>query len=126
MPEIYVRYCWEDIRADRFELQQPLHFLLTGNRVVIVPAGYKTDFASVPPHLWGVFPSIGRHNHAAVIHDWLYDNRVFEDEMGAYQARLFADREFLRIANQMGPKHRLRHYAMYQAIRWFGASAWRN
>lgn len=126
MTEIYVRYCWEDEKADRFELQQPLRFLLTGGRIVTVPAGYKTDFASVPPILWGFIPSIGRHNHAAVLHDWLYDNRVFEAEIGAYQARLFADREFLRVANEFGPTHWVRHYIMYQFLRWFGASWWRD
>lgn len=125
-PEIIVRYCWEDRKADRFEVQVPISFLLTGGRVVTVPRGYKTDFASVPPILWGFIPSIGRHNLAALLHDYLYDNRLFEAEMGTYQARLFADREFLRIANEIGPKHTIRHAVMYRFVRWFGRSWWVN
>ncbi|WP_375445735.1 DUF1353 domain-containing protein [uncultured Fibrella sp.] len=123
-PEIIVRYCWENEKADRFEVQQPVHFQLTGGRSVTIPVGYKTDFASVPAILWGFIPSIGRHNHAALVHDYLYDNRLFEEELGPFQARLFADQEFLRIANEIGPTHRLRHLIMYRFVRWFGLSWW--
>jgi len=42
---------------------------------IIVPKGYRTDFASVPRFLHRVVPPIGRHGKAAVIHDWLCDSR---------------------------------------------------
>ena len=124
LPEIIVRYCWEDPKADRFEIRCPMPYRLSNGQLVVVPYGYRTDFASVPPILWGFIPSIGRHNHAAVLHDYLYDNRLFEAEMGEYQARLFADREFLRLANLMAPHHQVRHYIMYRFVRWFGRSWW--
>ena len=125
-PEIVVRYCWEDVKADRFEISIPITLVLTGGREITVPRGYRSDFASVPPILWGFIPSIGRHNLAAVIHDYLYDTNMFEAEMGSYQARLYADREFLRLANLVGPRHRLRHAIMYQFVRWFGGRWWRK
>jgi len=39
---------------------------------VTVPAGFVTDFASVPRVLWSLFPPIGEYGKAAVVHDWLY------------------------------------------------------
>lgn len=39
---------------------------------IAVPAGFITDFASVPRPLWAVFPKWGKYGNAAVIHDYLY------------------------------------------------------
>lgn len=39
---------------------------------VKVPAGFKTDFASIPRILWRVLPPWDKHKRAAVIHDFLY------------------------------------------------------
>lgn len=127
VPELVTRYCWEDPKAaDRFMLVEPVTVSLTDGRVVTIPVGYKTDFASVPPILWGVFPSIGRHNLGSVVHDYMYDNRLFEAQMGEKEARKFADSQFLYFANLIGPKHKVRHYIMYRMVRWFGRKAWIN
>lgn len=40
---------------------------------ICVPAGYRTDFASIPRILWRVLPPFGQYGKAAVIHDWLCD-----------------------------------------------------
>ncbi len=40
---------------------------------VTVPAGYPTDFASTPKLIWWVYPPTGHYQHAAILHDWLYD-----------------------------------------------------
>src|SRR5688572_10892672 len=37
-----------------------------------IPAGFVTDFASIPRALWWLYPPTGRWGRAAVIHDWLY------------------------------------------------------
>lgn len=43
------------------------------HRVIIVPAGTVTDFASSPPLLWGLFPPIGQGiTEASIVHDYLY------------------------------------------------------
>ena len=39
---------------------------------IMVPAGFITDFASIPKILWNVLPPTGGYGKAAVIHDWLY------------------------------------------------------
>ncbi len=41
--------------------------------LIDVPAGYRTDFASIPRLFWRVLPPAGKYGKAAVIHDWLCD-----------------------------------------------------
>ncbi len=40
---------------------------------IMVPAGYTTDFESTPPWIRSFFPHPSRSSHAAVLHDWIYD-----------------------------------------------------
>lgn len=53
---------------------EPLEYVIgtTSDRIV-VPRGFVTDFASIPPSLWslGLSPH-GQYSRAAVIHDYLY------------------------------------------------------
>lgn len=37
-----------------------------------VPAGFITDFASIPRLFWMIYPKWGKYGNAAVIHDYLY------------------------------------------------------
>lgn len=48
-------------------------FFWLGNSVTIdVPAGYKTDFASIPRFLWWLWPpSSPKHLQASICHDYL-------------------------------------------------------
>jgi len=41
---------------------------------ILVPNGYKTDFASIPKLLWWWLPPHGRYERAAVIHDYICTN----------------------------------------------------
>ena len=40
--------------------------------IVVVPAGFATDFASVPRAFWRLLPPFGEYMLAAVVHDYLY------------------------------------------------------
>jgi hypothetical protein len=41
--------------------------------VIYVPAGFITDFASIPWFFRRLFqPATGRHRRAAIPHDWIY------------------------------------------------------
>lgn len=42
-----------------------------GDAVYTVPAGYLTDFASIPRALGWMYPKSGPYNKAAIVHDWL-------------------------------------------------------
>jgi hypothetical protein len=43
-------------------------------RIITVPAGFKTDLASIPRVLWNVLPPVGSYDAAAVVHDYLYQH----------------------------------------------------
>jgi len=45
---------------------------LASSQTIVVPAGFETDFASIPRPLWALLPPTGEYGKAAVIHDWLY------------------------------------------------------
>lgn len=49
----------------------------------VAPAGFQTDLASIPRLVWNVFPKVGLHDKAAVIHDAAYANALmtFEDRL---------------------------------------------
>jgi len=88
---------------------------------IVVPAGYCTDFASVP-RIPGVYALTGdRAALASIIHDWLYDARP--DGV----TRKDADRVFLeamRAAND--PRTRVVRGLMYAGVRAGGWLAWRR
>jgi hypothetical protein len=121
---ILVRYKEEDpIKSDRWELYRSITFQTLAGQVT-VPAGYTTDFASVPVLLWGFFPPIGRHNRATILHDYWYDNRLFEAEFGSTLARKMADVELYERLKAVEPHKPIRNYLMYRACRLFGRSWW--
>lgn len=43
--------------------------------IVTVPAGFETDFASIPFGLWNLFPPLGPWARPAIVHDFLYATR---------------------------------------------------
>lgn len=46
---------------------------LGSDEFITVPAGYRTDFASIPRVFHRLINPVGRHGKAAVVHDWLCD-----------------------------------------------------
>lgn len=66
----------EHVSDDIWKLHEPFRFI--HNRLgvleetIVVPAGYETDFASVPGIFWSLVPKDGQYDGAAVIHDFLY------------------------------------------------------
>lgn len=42
------------------------------NERIVIPAGFVTDFASIPRPLWSYLPPTGDYKLAAVVHDYLY------------------------------------------------------
>jgi hypothetical protein len=85
--------------------------------IIRVPAGFITDFASVPRFFWRVLPPTGQYGKAAVIHDYLYRTH------GASKA--LADQVFLEASTVLGVPVWKRH-AMYYAVKLFGGRAYRH
>lgn len=125
MQPIVVTYLENNPKPDRWRLERSITYYTKQGRVT-VPRGYITDFASVPVLLWGLFPPTGRSNRACLLHDWMYDNRLFEEELGEYEARKLADEELYERLKAVEPKKPVRNYCMYLACRWFGRSWWVN
>lgn len=65
--EPYVR---ADIDRATAGLVQPLHYLGASDDFT-VPAGFVTDFASVPQFLTWLVPKMGAWTRASIVHDWL-------------------------------------------------------
>lgn len=80
-----------------------------------IPKGFITDFASVPKILFSIFPPIGRYNKATIIHDYLYSKKVLP--------RKTADLYFLQAMQVLGVS-KWRRYAMFYAVRFFGAKSY--
>ncbi len=88
-------------------LYRALDYSIGASKIkVTVPAGFVTDFASIPQSLWsfGLSPN-GRYSKAAIIHDYLYwsqtctkeqsDNILFmamkESDVGLTKATIIYD-----------------------------------
>ena len=104
-----------DLVNDRFVLEQEVIWevgeLGSGNFITI-PAGFDTDFASIPWWLQWYIPRFGKHNLAALLHDYLYRNAKNKADKQS------ADNEFLiaMLATGVEPK---RARNMYRAVKYF-------
>lgn len=108
----------EQISAGLFQVHEGFSFLDDSDppvSVVAVPAGFVTDFASVPWPASMLIPKSGAYNQAAVVHDYLYTVRKY--------SRATSDRFFLEgmKALKVNP---VKRWTMYQAVRRFGFLAW--
>jgi hypothetical protein len=87
--------------------------------VVTVPAGFVTDFASIPRLFWTLIPKLGPYNMAAVIHDYLY--RTQPDGW----TRRMADEVFYDLMREDGVRAS-RAWTMHRAVRLGGWVNWRR
>lgn len=78
-----------------------------------VPAGQKTDFASVPRVFVWFLPRYGRYTKAAILHDYLWSVTVPAGDI----SRLDADGTFRRAMRDLGVPF-LRRWIMWAAVRW--------
>ena len=81
---------------------------------IVVPSGFRTDFASVPRFLWAVFPPTGYYQRAASLHDFCYCRGKM-----LVLTRWDADATFLRQMKRDGVGVRTR-YTLWLAVRLFG------
>ena len=86
---------------------------------IAVPAGFITDFASVPRPFWWLFPQWGKYGNAAVIHDYLY---WIQDDKYPKQR---ADEIFLEGMLVLGVG-KVTAKILYWAVRLAGRWAWND
>jgi len=107
-PELVVRR----IDANFWAVVEPLVYRGDRDRFV-VPAGFRTDFASVPRLVTWLIPRYGAYTLAAILHDWLCGEGI---DSGAVTARQ-ADGIFRRVMRESGVPV-LRRWIMWAGVRW--------
>jgi hypothetical protein len=106
--EVVVRRCGDDA----WELVDDLVYEGRWDRFV-VPAGFRTDFTTVPRVAVWLIPRFGRWTPAAILHDWLLDVGI---PAGAITSR-DADGIFRRILRELGVSWP-RRWVMWCGVRW--------
>ena len=79
----------------------------------VVPAGFLTDFATVPRVVVWLIPRFGRYTLAAILHDWL----VTEGLRSGVVTSREADGLFRRVMRESGVPV-LRRWLMWCGVRW--------
>lgn len=83
----------------------------TATVLIVIPKGFRTDFASVPRLFWRIIPPAGSYNKATVVHDYLYQSRQC--------SRCLADAIFREAMTELGVGF-VRLWLMWFAVRCFG------
>jgi len=98
---------------------------------ITIPAGFITDFASIPRPLRIFLPEWAKYNKSSPIHDWLYQNKMIETEAWSLPigkpARACADQVFYEAMLVDFRDHKsgkLVALIEYWAVRIFGRFAW--
>lgn len=84
---------------------------------LVIPAGFSTDFASVPRPLWVWAAPHGKHSLAALVHDYLYAVRQF--------TRRQSDEIFYRLLREVGVRAS-KAWAMWAGVRVGGWKRWKE
>ncbi len=101
-----------DYHTDVWQVQMPGY----AYGIIHIPAGFLTDFASVPRLFWNILPPNGPYGKAAVVHDYLYRTK-------GVATKAEADAVFLEAMKALGVGWFTR-YSMYRAVVAFGGSAY--
>ncbi len=96
---------------------------------VVIPFGFKTDFASVPRLLWGLIPPWGRYGKATIVHDYLYQNH--QDTNLTLLKRMFSSERkkadtIFKEAMQVLAVKRWKVFVMYWGVRIGGWLSWKE
>jgi hypothetical protein len=104
--------------GENWFLTRPLLYQLANTSLTVaVPAGFVTDFASIPRPFWSLLPTWGKYGPPAVVHDYLYwDQRCTREQ---------ADWIFL-LGMEENDVGGIQRFVIHRAVRWGGALAWRS
>ena len=94
------------------------------NKYIHVPAGFVTDFASIPKFIMPFLPWWAKYQKGAILHDWLY---LVKYMMGRNVTRKEADDIFYE-AMMVGFRHHISGKVVawieYKVVRMFSWLAW--
>lgn len=99
-----------------FILVEPLRYEVGTTGVVItVPAGFVTDYASIPRRLWSVYSPHDQYSRAAIVHDYLYWSQLC--------SRKQADNLFMIAMKESNVPFGTRE-AVYRVVKSIGGFSW--
>jgi hypothetical protein len=84
-------------------------------QTIEIPAGFVTDFASIPSPLWGILGPHGRYSRAVAVHDFLYWSQSCTREQ--------ADNLLMIQMKELGVS-RGQRWVIYHGVRIGGQFAW--
>jgi len=91
------------LRELEFTVEQPFRWVDPRDGAEYdVPAGERTDLASVPPFLWGLVASYGRQTLPSILHDALARRAANAPPASRYAERRDADLRFRRALVESG------------------------
>ena len=77
-----------------------------GGRSWTVPAGYRTDLATVPRIFWWAIPPTGAYEIAAVLHDWMITDGIAAGLVNSREAdAVFRDDDIQPIFGVLRDRH---------------------
>jgi Protein of unknown function (DUF1353) len=104
------------VTATTWVLTEPLTWTGPLGDTFTVPAGFVTDFATVPRFLhWLVLP-YGAYTRAAVLHDWLIETRINHPDPALRVSSRDTDGIFRRVLAELGVSWGKR-WMMWAAVR---------
>lgn len=86
-----------------------------GQTIYTVPAGYETDYASIPRCVSWIYPKDGPYRKAAVVHDYLITNGLMQKEFEIDSNRV--DEIFREAMDAVGEIPKIRQYIMWAGVR---------
>ena len=113
-----LRVEWVRGSKDKAILTEALIYETWAQNLIDVPAGFQTDFASVPRLFRGIFPKAGKYRDAAVVHDYLYRHCGLD-----IYSRRASDKIFSQAMADLGVSW-WRRAAIYRAVRIGGGKYW--
>lgn len=103
----------------------PLSYTTQDGWDITVPAGFVTDYASIPRGLYWLIPPRGKYNRPAIIHDWLYQHAPVDARTGRPCTQARAD-HILREACENVDDRFTQRWAIYLGLRVGGWLTWRR
>jgi hypothetical protein len=101
-----------------FILLEPMVYKIGSTKhKIVIPAGFVTDYASIPKRLWSIYSPHDQYSRAAVVHDYLYWSQLC--------TRIQAD-NLLMIAMKESNVSEVTRNNVYAGVTSFGKSSWES
>lgn len=107
--------------ARDFEVLEDIEVMLSDSRKITIPKGYITDLSSKPKWLWSLLPPFDKRLIAAIIHDYLWTNKLAEIKHhgGIYKAFIFSNKEFDKWNNVLAPSSKFKNWIEFNYLKLF-------